>query len=768
MRAPKIMLAATLAAASLFAGCSRNLADKASRLEARGEYAEALELFHRALDKTPDHDAAKRSEIMARMGDCQAELERYPEAFSSYKKAIDIDPKNSHARLRMGELLLAAGAPETAREQALLAMKYTGDSTDALELLGQAWAAVDKPELAKKAFEQVLETDPRRVKIAVALADIYNQEDDIDKAREILKNAVEAHPQSAMPLLAMARLEEQQGDGAAAELAYRQAVAVEDTPKTNFRLAQFLERSARVTEAEQVLRKMDSRDWHLPVALGDFKLASGHADDAVEQYRFALSTTEHPVAKKRFWSSPPALPAKQDERASVMARLIEAQIQALPADSQKRTKKISDIRGQIDDAREVFDPGAMAVLSAELALADNNLPLAEFFSSSAVELAPESAAAHYIAGCVASANREGDKAEQHWQQALDEDRHFAPARLALAEAALARKDGGQADEQVREVVREDPGNFRALVVFAHALLMESKLSAAAVMAERAAALDPAAIEPMLLMGEVAMRMNRIPEALMNFEHAVLMHPESKEALEGLMRVYRYGNVSYASIRKMELVAVAPPTSSTLLEIVARLYADHGWYKEAIAALKKTVELDPKRMTAVRLLAQLQWSTGDVFEATEAATKVGGKSEPLLQAYKAEQKGNWSDAIANYERALREGDQTGVAANNLAWLLASHGVQLDRALELAGAAAKASPNNPAVLDTVGFVLLKRREYTAAVKALETAAKLSTMKTVRVDTVVAAQIRKHLSDAYYAAGQTEAAFQIAQNRGPFATK
>jgi tetratricopeptide (TPR) repeat protein len=282
-------------------------------------------------------------------------------------------------------------------------------------------------------------------------------------------------------------------------------------------------------------------------------------------------------------------------------------------------------------------------------------------------------------------------------------------------------------------------------------------------AHRAAVLDPSAVEPYLVIGEVALKTNRVAEALMNYERAVVTHPDSDDAMNGLLDLYRRGKISFAAIEKLERAGRQEPQSSTLLEIAGRLYADHGWYDDAIRTLSKAVEMDPRRATANRILAQLQLSTGDIAQANAVASRAGGASETLLAAFRDQQSGMWQQAAGNYERALRDGDQTGVAANNLAWLYAEHNSQLDRALELAGDATKLSPNNPAVLDTLGFVLLKRREYSSAVKILETAARLSA-STPSADHEVIAQIRKHLSDAYYSAGQTEAASQIAQRFAP----
>jgi tetratricopeptide (TPR) repeat protein len=760
-------LLAALLLITLALGCSRNLARQAQQYERQGKYSSALLAYQKALAQTPESNGRQRAEILLQMGECLYRLDRLAEAFTNFEKATEADSTNNLAHLRMGEMFLTAGSPERAREQAMLVLNKSANNNEALALLGASWAAADNLPLAKQAYERVLAADPKRVTTAVALADLYNREDNVVKAREVLHQATVMQPGSAFPWLAKARLEEQEGNAEAAEDAYRHATAAEDTPETNLRLAQFLQRSARVAEAEQVLRRVDSQRHEQPTAFGDFELSSGHAGTALESYRAAWDTTKPRPQALSLWQRLRSHgPTKSDstDRASVAARIIEAEIAAASAHTGKeRTSALNTIRKHLDEYRPSLDAATNAILESEIALANNNPVVAKLFASSAVDLAPGSASAHYVLGLVNAANGNADVAQSEWQNALDADAHFLPARLAIAERSLETGDLEQADLQVRQVVRDDPGNYRGLVVFARILLQQGKHDSAAMIAHRAAVLDPSAVEPYLVIGEVALKTNRVAEALMNYERAVVTHPDSDDAMNGLLDLYRRGKISFAAIEKLERAGRQEPQSSTLLEIAGRLYADHGWYDDAIRTLSKAVEMDPRRATANRILAQLQLSTGDIAQANAVASRAGGASETLLAAFRDQQSGMWQQAAGNYERALRDGDQTGVAANNLAWLYAEHNSQLDRALELAGDATKLSPNNPAVLDTLGFVLLKRREYSSAVKILETAARLSA-STPSADHEVIAQIRKHLSDAYYSAGQTEAASQIAQRFAP----
>jgi Flp pilus assembly protein TadD len=62
-----------------------------------------------------------------------------------------------------------------------------------------------------------------------------------------------------------------------------------------------------------------------------------------------------------------------------------------------------------------------------------------------------------------------------------------------------------------------------------------------------------------------------------------------------------------------------------------------------------------------------------------------------------------------------------ASNNLAYLLAEHGGNLDEALKYAQKAVELTPDSPAYADTLGWILYRKGVYASAVRYLETAAK-----------------------------------------------
>jgi len=251
-----------------------------------------------------------------------------------------------------------------------------------------------------------------------------------------------------------------------------------------------------------------------------------------------------------------------------------------------------------------------------------------------------------------------------------------------------------------------------------------------------------------------MKQQRPGLALLWFQQAIILNPYSKAALDGLIAVYRRGVMKPGMIAKLEHSADAPPRSSALMEIAGRLYSDRRMYNDAARCFKRALEIDRQHTTAITALAENAEAQREDYalgQLESLSGKLGGSADALLQAMKAQDENHVEQAVANYEAALRRGESTGVAANNLAWIYAQNGQNLERALELARDARDHDPKNPAVMDTLGVVYLSRREYSQAVNVLKQAILLADSKQRSTDPKTQNSLRRHLSQAYLLSGE-----------------
>jgi len=149
--------------------------------------------------------------------------------------------------------------------------------------------------------------------------------------------------------------------------------------------------------------------------------------------------------------------------------------------------------------------------------------------------------------------------------------------------------------------------------------------------------------------------------------------------------------------------------------------------EARATLEEALRADPGNSRALVALARLEVSRGASRQALRHLDQALAKTaDPAgihaLKGSVLHQAGMLDEAAAEYETALRHQERTPLALNNLAMLYADRKESSARGLELALRAYALEPGNPAVLDTLGYALLKNGRAKDALPVLERAAAL----------------------------------------------
>lgn len=91
----------------------------------------------------------------------------------------------------------------------------------------------------------------------------------------------------------------------------------------------------------------------------------------------------------------------------------------------------------------------------------------------------------------------------------------------------------------------------------------------------------------------------------------------------------------------------------------------------------------------------------------------------MKGYCLEHLGKYAEAIEVFRDLLELDPHNSNAWNSMAYLLALSGGDLNEALRFAKAAVDASPDNPAYLDTIGYVYLKRNQGDVAKNFLKKA-------------------------------------------------
>ncbi len=171
-------------------------------------------------------------------------------------------------------------------------------------------------------------------------------------------------------------------------------------------------------------------------------------------------------------------------------------------------------------------------------------------------------------------------------------------------------------------------------------------------------------------------------------------------------------------------------------------------------LRRALDLDSGYMAAYGALGQLYVTEGRLDQA-RAEFEVLAKQSPkpvgaltmlgmILQA-----KGDVDGARDRFERALQIDPEAGVAANNLAWIYAETGGNLDVALHLAQVAQQRLPGMAEIGDTLGYIYYKKQLAPLAISTLTVSTEKDPGNAV---------YQYHLGLAYAAAGDAKRAKQV----------
>ncbi|MHC4167436.1 MAG: tetratricopeptide repeat protein, partial [Planctomycetota bacterium] len=173
------------------------------------------------------------------------------------------------------------------------------------------------------------------------------------------------------------------------------------------------------------------------------------------------------------------------------------------------------------------------------------------------------------------------------------------------------------------------------------------------------------------------------------------------------------------------------------EILQRMHVLLG-HDEVLKYCREKLESDPESLAANYTMFHLAKISGDYDTAIdyidrcirltapdslERVVHTRNKGNVLILAYaKSSDKKYLATAISEYESLLAKmPNKTGVAAvlNNLAYVLAENDERLSDALGYAERALEARPNDPGVLDTYAYVLLKNGKVSEAAESLAAA-------------------------------------------------
>jgi tetratricopeptide (TPR) repeat protein len=184
--------------------------------------------------------------------------------------------------------------------------------------------------------------------------------------------------------------------------------------------------------------------------------------------------------------------------------------------------------------------------------------------------------------------------------------------------------------------------------------------------------------------------------------------------------------------------------------MSELYLSQGKFDRAITELEQAVKRNDRAVNFFVTLEQLyiqQKRFAPAVALAEARLTANPKDEVALTMLGQVQaaQGDTVKAMDSFKKALAAKPDQWLAANNLAYLISDKAVsakELDEALAYASTAQKVQPENPTVLDTLGWINYRKGAYPQAAELLIKA---------QAKAAGSAVINYHLGMALYKSGK-----------------
>jgi len=200
-------------------------------------------------------------------------------------------------------------------------------------------------------------------------------------------------------------------------------------------------------------------------------------------------------------------------------------------------------------------------------------------------------------------------------------------------------------------------------------------------------------------GKVRTLMQAAEADLPRYDRARLLYGEA---------LLHLGQVEQA-IAQIGPIARVQPGNRMAQRLLAEAQLAAGDAKGAFATFRPVAKSVEARPEELQLMAKIATAAGDAsaeeYRKRASQPAVRALAADLAEADSAMRQGNWAKAVVAYDRILGNTDGRNVVVlNNAAYahlMLGNH----DKALGFAKRAVEQAPNNPSVLDTMGWATFK---------------------------------------------------------------
>jgi tetratricopeptide (TPR) repeat protein len=730
-RSPVGALALAILLVAFAFGCTSeidSMIDRAHGLQESGELEESIAVLRGVLEKDPDHpkanfllgialvqsekfqpaiaplEIATASDLYAipaglLLASTQFRTQRFEESVRTCNDILELDPHNLTAIFTRGQSYMGDGNVEAALADANTLLGYRPGAQNAIMMKSRAlirlnriieaeavWVVIrnrtaengtvseaargcarlahyyqtrSQRDRADATYTECLEQYPSNVYLQDVASEYYVRVDQTERAIALHRRAVESNSEDIRAWGRLSRILHQFGEPVEAQRTLEEAVERFDSPASWRLLAEFHRKTRNPAEA---VKALDASIQRMPLP-----------SEAI-LFSLAMLLTED----------------NQIERAK-------------------------EVREKIGRSRfRHFVDGAISLRTG-----DPGRALAEL--DQGLTLWPKNVNGRFLAGEAALALRDRSRAITEFQLAIQLGDNDTDATLRLAQISFANGNYPIAWTLARHQIAWRPYlDATPYHIAIRSAIAMKKIEDAAGIAN--AFLEdhpetPAAIVEMSAVDRVRGGADRSSKGILG-RGRDLTDPNNEPILRALASDLNALNRGEEALAFVDDAIALDDEIAALHDLRGRISSHLGRTDEARQSTERALEIDPRFAPALEMRAFFAIEAGDqaaALAAMDAASDAAPleREYPYLAAGIASKMDDTPGAISRLEESLLRQPSFGSAANDLAWILATDRIDLDRALNLAQIAVHRSRSTK-TLTTLGWVRHQRGEYEDAIK------------------------------------------------------
>jgi tetratricopeptide (TPR) repeat protein len=706
-----------LALALVLQGCwrdpetvKRRYVESGDKYFSQGKFKEASLMYRSALRKD-----ARYGEAYEKLGEAELRRGEVLSAISAFRRAVELLPKDETPAGRLGDIYLAIYAtPNNHSPRMLDEIKQLSDgllkknqySYNGLRLAGFVSGAHASESAAKGDkegaqrlmaeaigfFQKADQVKPNQPDLLFATAQALAKNDQWDQAEALARRIIDKNPRfaPAYDFLMVGYLRRNRQPEAEQMLAQK----IKNNPQVVefvIQQAAFYYATNRRPQAEQVLQALLGREKDLPnarIKVGDFYGRMRDFDKALAVFNDGYKQGGARASEYRVKAALVLVGAGRRQEA---LRMVEAILKDDPKNN-AATSMHATLELESGEAKQTQN-----------AIAD---------LQSLIGREPNNAVVRYNLARAYQSRNDLEGAKRQYEEAVKLRKGFLAAWIGLSQVSLAKGEFAHAIEAADKALAIDPSNVLPMAVKANAMINSGNLQQARADLQTALTKRPNSPDLEFQLALVSYAERKFGDAEKIFRALLEKYPNDPRLNFATADVLLNTNRGAQALELLQGQLKRAPDNMAMHYAVGATAMRTRDYDVAEREFRMLLGRNPKNLEIYMRLGETLRERGQLQQAIEVlrqgqAIDAANPMANLQLAMTLESAGMRREAMPLYANVLKKDGGNWLALNNIAYLMAEEGHDLNTALTYAQKAKQQAPSNDEVSDTLGWVYIQKK-------------------------------------------------------------